>query len=117
MCDVAPARLYLAPNELRCIREAGDDDAQEEVFRRHWSLKESLVKAMVRTAQTTTTLASDWSTVRDCNEMGRPDWLHIMHTKSGMPGVPPSNINPLVKNPSIETDSPFLILSHGPWTP
>jgi 4'-phosphopantetheinyl transferase len=24
----------------------GDDDAKEDVFRRHWSLKEALVKAM-----------------------------------------------------------------------
>ena len=37
----------LAPNERAAVENArGDDDAKEDVFRRHWSLKEALVKAM-----------------------------------------------------------------------
>lgn len=36
----------LAPAELAAIRAQPDDDAMEEAFRRHWSLKEALAKAM-----------------------------------------------------------------------
>jgi len=37
----------LTPNERAAVENAaGDDEAKEDVFRRHWSLKEALVKAM-----------------------------------------------------------------------